>query len=139
VSLITIDTGARDDEDREKCLATLTEVCRQTGWQVHAYCLMRNHVHLVVETPQPNLVCGMKCLLGTYTKRFTKPRTINQPKAPPAVSIVMSDTCMHLHAPLVGRLVTANVDNLPGRVATGIADARGEADVHHLMVGRPLL
>ena len=40
---------------------------RKTGWQVHAYCLMPNHFHLVVETPQPNLVAGMKWLLGTYT------------------------------------------------------------------------
>jgi putative transposase len=37
---------------------------------VHAYCLMRNHFHLVLETPQPNLVFGMKWLLGVYTKRF---------------------------------------------------------------------
>ena len=31
---------------------------------------MRNHFHLVIETPQPNLVAGMKWLLGVYTKRF---------------------------------------------------------------------
>jgi len=34
---------------------------------VHAYGLMRNHFHLVIETPQPNLVVGMKWLLGPYT------------------------------------------------------------------------
>jgi len=44
--------------------------CGKTEWQVHAYCLMRNHFHLVLETPQPNLVLGMKWLLGVYTKRF---------------------------------------------------------------------
>jgi putative transposase len=44
--------------------------CRKTEWQVHAYCLMRNHFHLVLETPQGNLVAGMKWLLGVYTKRF---------------------------------------------------------------------
>ena len=48
----------------------LTESCRKTEWQVHGYCLMSNHFHLVVGTPQPNLVLGMKWLLGTYTKRF---------------------------------------------------------------------
>ena len=44
-----------DDEDRERLLQTLTEARRKTGWQVHAYCLMPNHFHLVLETPQPNL------------------------------------------------------------------------------------
>ena len=33
---------------------------REGGWQVHAYCLMGNHFHLVVETPQPTLVAGME-------------------------------------------------------------------------------
>jgi hypothetical protein len=45
-------------------------VCERAGWQVHAYCLMGNHFHLVVETPQPTLVAGMKWFLGTYTQRF---------------------------------------------------------------------
>jgi REP element-mobilizing transposase RayT len=45
-----------DDEDQQRLLKTLTEACEKTGWQVHAYCLMRNHFHLVIETPQPNLV-----------------------------------------------------------------------------------
>lgn len=58
------------DQDRELWLRTLAEACRKTGWQVHAYCLMGNHFHLVIETPEPNLVAGMKWLLGTYTVRF---------------------------------------------------------------------
>jgi REP element-mobilizing transposase RayT len=61
-----------DDQDRETFLATLGEACAKTGWQVHALCLMPNHFHLVVETPQPNLVAGMKWLLGTYTSRFNR-------------------------------------------------------------------
>jgi REP element-mobilizing transposase RayT len=60
----------RDDSDHQRFLATLEEACQKTDWQVHAYCLMRNHFHLVVETPQPNLVVGMKWLLGVYTRRF---------------------------------------------------------------------
>ena len=59
-----------DDEDRRVFLATLGQACQKTRWQVHAYCLMRNHFHLVVETPEANLVAGMKWLLGVYTKRF---------------------------------------------------------------------
>jgi REP element-mobilizing transposase RayT len=61
-----------DDEDRQRFLITLGEACAKTGWQVHALCLMPNHFHLVVETPQPNLVAGMKWLLGTYTSRFNR-------------------------------------------------------------------
>ena len=60
----------RDDQDRQKFLSTLGEACAKTEWQVHAFCLMRNHFHLVLETPQPNLVFGMKWLLGVYPKRF---------------------------------------------------------------------
>ena len=49
-----------DDPDREIFMATLAETCRKTAWQVHAGCLMPTHFHLVVETPQPNLVVGMR-------------------------------------------------------------------------------
>ena len=62
----------KDDEDRRCFLKTLEEGCTKTGWQVHALCLMHNHFHLVVETPQPNLVAGMKWLLSTYTSRFNR-------------------------------------------------------------------
>jgi putative transposase len=61
-----------DDEDRHLFLKTLAEACAKTEWQAHAYCLMSNHFHLVIETPQPNLVAGMKWLLGTYTARFNR-------------------------------------------------------------------
>jgi REP element-mobilizing transposase RayT len=46
----------RDDADRQRFIATLGEVCAKTGWPVHARCLMGNHFHLVMETPQGNLV-----------------------------------------------------------------------------------
>jgi REP element-mobilizing transposase RayT len=62
----------KDDQDRETLLETLGQCCARTGWHVHALCLMPNHFHLVVETPQPNLVAGMKWLLGTYTGRFNR-------------------------------------------------------------------
>jgi REP element-mobilizing transposase RayT len=58
-----------DDLDREDFLKTLGAACQRTGWQVHAYRLMSNHFHLVIETPRANLVEGMKWLLGTYTMR----------------------------------------------------------------------
>ncbi len=49
---------------------TLDEACSRTGWRVHAFVLMGNHYHLLLETPEPNLVAGMKWLQGTYTQRF---------------------------------------------------------------------
>ena len=48
----------------------LGETCIKCGWEVHAWCLMTNHFHIVVETPLGNLVEGMKWLLGTYTMRY---------------------------------------------------------------------
>ena len=62
----------RADTDRHLFIETLAATCERTGWQVHAYCLMSNHFHLVVETPRANLVAGMKWLLGTYTIRFNR-------------------------------------------------------------------
>ena len=61
-----------DDQDRLRFLQTLGEGCKKTDWQVLAYCLMDHHFHLVVETPQANLVAGMKWFLGTYTGRFNR-------------------------------------------------------------------
>jgi len=59
-----------DDEDRRIFLRTVGEACGKADWQIHVYCLMRNHFHLVLETPSPTLVSGMKWMLGTYTQRF---------------------------------------------------------------------
>jgi REP element-mobilizing transposase RayT len=60
-----------DDQDQELFVATLAETCAKSDWEVHAYCLMGDHFHLV-ETPQGNLVAGMKWFLGTYTARFNR-------------------------------------------------------------------
>jgi putative transposase len=62
----------RGDEDRWLFLDNLATVCEKTSWQIHAYCLMTNHFHLVAETPSANLAAGMKWLLGTYTMRFNR-------------------------------------------------------------------
>ena len=61
-----------DDVDRQEFLKTLAEACQKADWQVHAYCLMSNHFHLVVETPNGNLVEGMHWLLSTYTSRLNR-------------------------------------------------------------------
>src|SRR5439155_23168708 len=62
----------RSGHDRELFLATLGEASAKTDWQIHAWCLLRNHFHLVVETPRANLVAGMKWFLGTYTARYNR-------------------------------------------------------------------
>jgi len=62
----------QDDTDRELFIRTLGDACKKTDWQIHAWCLMPNHFHLVVETPRANLVAGMKWLLGTYTTRYNR-------------------------------------------------------------------
>lgn len=64
------DAVFRSDADCELFLKTLDEVCVRCGWRIHAYVLMGNHYHLLLETPEVNLVAGMKWFLGTYTQRF---------------------------------------------------------------------
>ena len=59
-----------DDEDRRYFLKALGAGCAMTGWRVHAWVLMDNHYHLMIETPEANLVAGMKWLQNTFTRRF---------------------------------------------------------------------
>ncbi len=62
----------RTDADRQLFLSTLEETCSKTGWRVHAYVLMPNHYHLLLETPEANLVAGMRWFQSTYTARFNR-------------------------------------------------------------------
>ena len=59
-----------DAKDRERFLDTLGEVSERNGWIIHAFILMNNHYHLLLETPEPNLVDGMQWFQSTYTQRF---------------------------------------------------------------------
>lgn len=59
-----------DDEDRRMFLRTLTEACEKSGWKIYAWVLMSNHYHLVLQTPDGNLVEGMKWFQNTYTRRL---------------------------------------------------------------------
>ena len=59
-----------DDDDHRRFLSCLGESCKKTGWMVHAYVLMSNHYHLLLETPEANLVAGMRWLQGVYAQRF---------------------------------------------------------------------
>ncbi len=59
-----------DGEDRRVFLATLGQAATRTGWRVHAWVLMTNHYHWLIETAQANLVDGMRWFQNTYTRRF---------------------------------------------------------------------
>jgi REP element-mobilizing transposase RayT len=59
-----------DGRDRKLWLETLGEACEKTGWRIHAWVMMNNHYHLLLETPEANLVAGMKWLQGIYSWRW---------------------------------------------------------------------
>ena len=60
------------DQDRRLFLGILGEVCDRYNWVCHAYCLMGNHYHLLIETPDANLSKGMRQLNGVYTQTFNR-------------------------------------------------------------------
>jgi len=60
------------DDDRKLFLDTLAQVVSRYGWICHAYGLMANHYHLLVETPKANLSIGMRQLNGIYTQSFNR-------------------------------------------------------------------
>ena len=62
----------KDDQDRESFLHTLHRVNERYNWICHAYCLMGNHYHVLIETPEGNLSIGMQQLNGLYTQGFNK-------------------------------------------------------------------
>jgi putative transposase len=62
----------RDDADREAFLEILAKVNKKYHWYCHAYCLMNNHYHLVIETPDGNLSIGMRQLNGVYTQAYNR-------------------------------------------------------------------
>jgi REP element-mobilizing transposase RayT len=62
----------KDDKDRINLLDILQQVNKRYNWLCHAYCLMSNHYHLVIETPDGNLSKGMRQLNGVYTQTFNK-------------------------------------------------------------------
>ena len=61
-----------NDGDRELFLQTLAHVVSRYSWICHAYCLMANHYHLLIETPKANLSIGMRQLNGVFTQSFNR-------------------------------------------------------------------
>lgn len=67
-------TVFEEDPDRYGWVDLMERACGSYGWRVHAWVLMGNHFHLLVETPEPNLVAGMKWLLGVYSQGWNRRR-----------------------------------------------------------------
>ena len=61
-----------DDGDRQIFVDTLSATVDRFGWLCHAWCLMDNHYHVLVETPAPNLSRGMRQLNGVFTQRLNR-------------------------------------------------------------------
>ena len=59
-----------DDIDRSWFLTLLAHVVERYRWELLAYCLMTNHYHLTVHTPQATLSAGMQHLNGVHAQRF---------------------------------------------------------------------
>jgi putative transposase len=62
----------KDDGDYLAFIDLLAKEVMQQGWVLYAFCLMGNHYHLLLETPEPNLVKGMRRLNGVYTQAFNR-------------------------------------------------------------------
>ena len=62
---------------RKSFLECLVEASLAKGWRLHAWVLMSNHYHLCLQTPEPNLVEGMKWLQSTFANRFNRYRQAN--------------------------------------------------------------
>ena len=63
---------SRDDEDRRLYLVLLARAVLREAWECHAFCLMPNHYHLVVETALARLSSGVHGLNGVYAQRFNE-------------------------------------------------------------------
>lgn len=62
----------KDEQDRKSFLELLGLLVDRFKWRLHAYCLMNNHYHLLIETPKGNLSNGMRQLNGIYTQSFNR-------------------------------------------------------------------
>src|SRR5271155_699128 len=67
----------RDDADRRRLIDGLEQAVVRHGWELLAYVVMGNHLHLVVKTPRPNLGAGMQSFLSGYAiwagRRWRRP------------------------------------------------------------------
>ena len=106
------------EESRAAWLRCFDEACTKSGWRVHAWCLMSNHYHLCLRTPQANLVEGMRWLQATFCLRFNRFRAERghvfqgRYKALPVEPEAVGAVCHYIHLnPVRAHLV--GVEALP--------------------------
>jgi len=82
-----------DDDDYGRYVALLATVVLRQGWRLFSYCLMPNHVHLLIKTPEPNLANGMQWLQSRYALAFNERhhRTGHLFEAPYKSPLITSD------------------------------------------------
>jgi REP element-mobilizing transposase RayT len=113
----------RDDRDCEVFLDTLGEACAKTGWRIHAFVLMGNHYHLLLESPEANLVAGMKWLQGTYTQRFNARHGLCGHLLQGRYKAVVVESASHGYFSIVGNYIHLNparaglLDSVSGKLA----------------------
>lgn len=61
-----------EKQDHRSFLRGLGRVCDSHGWRLHAWVLMGNHFHLLLETPEPNLISGMRNLMGAFAQAWNR-------------------------------------------------------------------
>ena len=97
----------KDDQDRETFLKILAHVNKRYHWLCHAYCLMDNHYHLMIETPDGNLALGMRQLNDVYTqarnKRYNKTGHLFQGRY--KAVLIQKDTHLLVHSTYVSRML----------------------------------
>lgn len=88
---------------KEAFLKCLGEACTKASWVIHAWCVMSNHYHLCLQTPQPNLVEGMRWLQATFSLRFNRFRNEHghvfqgRYKALPVETDATGAVCHYIH------------------------------------------
>jgi REP element-mobilizing transposase RayT len=91
------------DSTKAAFLKCLDEAAGKSGWVVHAWCVMSNHYHLCLTTPQPNLVEGMRWLQATFANRFNRLRNERghlfqgRYKAPIVAPEAVGAVCHYIH------------------------------------------
>ena len=89
----------KDDADRRRFLETLGEAGARTGWRVHAFVLMSNHYHLMIQTPQANLVAGMRWFQTTWTVRYNRRHRLSGHLFQGRYKAARPSSCPHLSLP----------------------------------------
>jgi len=117
-----------DDVDRHEFIKTLAEACQQTDWWVQAFCLMKNHYHIVIETPNGNLVAGMQWLQSTGIQQDTPGEDlIRRPKSDPMKLAL---------AARLRRETTLSIKQIAGRLNLGKPKG-AKSNPHKWMNGPP--